>query len=129
MCAFPSSRIGVRLGADYAVSPGSGIAHAVTGACAALLVAPHVTDVRTCEVWVEMATSESLVYAASGTAPVDKGGNLVVLRAKTDAPLYAARHIGVVRVANPLRLYADLLEDPRRGEEQASFLLETLLRV
>lgn len=106
---------------------GERIAHAVTGACAALLVAPHVTDVRTCEVWVEPATSEGLVAGALGTAPVDKGGNVVVLRARTEAPLLAARQAGAITVANPLRLYADLLEDPRRGEEQATFLRETVL--
>jgi hypothetical protein len=103
------------------------IAHAVTGACAALLVAPHVTDVRTCEVWVDPATTESLVAAASGAARVEKGGNVVVLQAKTDAPLFAARNADGVVVANPLRLYADLLEDPQRGNEQATFLRETVL--
>ena len=103
------------------------IAHAVTGACAALLVAPHVTDVRTCEVWVDPATSGSLVTGALGTTPVEKGGNVVVLRSKTDAPLFAATEVEGAVVANPLRLYADLLEDPRRGEEQATFLRETVL--
>ena len=103
------------------------IAHAVTGACAALLVAPHVTDVRTCEVWVDPATSGSLVTGALGTTPVEKGGNVVVLRAKTDAPLFAATEVEGAVVANPLRLYADLLEDPRRGEDQATFLRETVL--
>jgi len=103
------------------------IAHAVTGACAALLVAPHVTDVRTCEVWVDPATSGSLVTGALGTVPVGIGGNVVVLRAKTDAPLFAATEVEGAVVANPLRLYADLLEDPRRGEEQATFLRETVL--
>jgi DNA-binding transcriptional ArsR family regulator len=105
------------------------IVHAVTGACAALLVAPHVTDVRTCEVWVDRAASESLVAGALGTAPVEKGGNVIVMRAKTDAPLFAAREVEDSVVANPLRLYADLLEDPRRGEEQATFLRETVLGI
>jgi Mn-dependent DtxR family transcriptional regulator len=103
------------------------IAHAVTGACAALLVAPHVTDVRTCEVWVDPAISEGLVIGALGATPVEKGGNVIVLRAKTDAPLFASREAEGTVVANPLRLYADLLEDPRRGEEQATFLRETVL--
>jgi hypothetical protein len=103
------------------------IAHAVTGACAALLVAPHVTDVRICEVWVDPATSESLVAGALNATPVEKGGNVVVLRAKSDASLFAAREAEGVVVANSLRLYADLLEDPRRGAEQATFLRETVL--
>ena len=104
------------------------IAHAVTGACAALLVAPHVTAVRTCELWVDPATSESLITGALGTTSVEKGGNVIVLRAKTDAPLFAATQVEGAVVANPLRLYADLLEDPRRGEEQATFLRETVVR-
>lgn len=103
------------------------IAHAVTGACAALLVAPHVTDVRTCEVWVAPATSESLVAGALAAKPVETGGNVIVLRAKSDAPLFACRETEGAIVANPLRLYADLLEDARRGEEQATFLRDTVL--
>ncbi len=106
---------------------GRQVEHAVTGACAALLVAPHLTDARTCEVWVGPALGANLVIDAMGVPPVDKGGNVVVLQARTDAPLYAARVIDAVSVANPLRLYADLLEDPRRGQEQASFLRETVL--
>ena len=105
----------------------SGVRHAVTGTCGALLIAPHVTDVRTCEVWVDPAISERLVVEALAATPVDKGGNVVVLRAKSDAPLFAAREVGDSVVANPLRLYADLLDDPRRGEEQAIFLRETVL--
>lgn len=105
------------------------IAHAVTGACAALLVAPHVTDVRTCEVWVDRAASESLVAGALGAESVERGGNVIVMRAKTDAPLFALREAKDTVIANPLRLYADLLEDPRRGEEQATFLRETALGI
>jgi len=101
--------------------------HAVTGACAALLVAPHVTDVRTCELWVGPATSESLISGALDAAPVEQGGNVIVLRAKSDSPLFASREVAGTMVANPLRLYADLLEDRRRGEEQAVFLRETVL--
>jgi hypothetical protein len=103
------------------------IEHAVTGACAALFVAPHLTDARTCEVWVDPALGANLVIDALGAAPIGKGGNVVVLQARTDAPLHAAREIDAVVVANPLRLYADLLEDPRRGQEQAGFLRETVL--
>lgn len=105
------------------------IEHAVTGACAALLVAPHATDVRTCELWVDPATSANLVADALGVQPVQKGGNVVVLQAKTDAPLFAARAAQRATVVNPLRLYADLLEDPKRGEEQARFLRQTVLGI
>jgi hypothetical protein len=107
----------------------AGIEHAVTGACAALLVAPHVTDVRRCEVWVDTAVGEGAVLRALRTSLVEKGGNVTVLQAKSDAPLYARALVEGVQIVNPLRLYADLLEDPRRGEEQAEFLRETVLKI
>ncbi len=107
----------------------AGIDHAVTGACAALLVAPHVTDVRRCEVWVDPAASGAAVLAAMRAEPVDKGGNVTVLQAKNDAPLFARRKVEGVQVVNALRMYADLLEDPRRGEEQAEFLRDTVLHM
>lgn len=108
---------------------GAGIDHAVTGACAALLVAPHVTDVRRCEVWVGPAVSRAAVLGALMADSVEKGGNVTILQTKNDAPLFAEREIEHVRVVNALRLYADLLEDPRRGEEQAEFLRETVLHM
>lgn len=99
--------------------------HAVTGATAALLLAPHATDVRTCEVWVDSTAGSEMIAAALGTPPVEKGGNVVILRAKTDAPLFRAKEEGGVVVANALRVYADLMEDPKRGQEQAQFLRES----
>jgi hypothetical protein len=107
----------------------AGIEHAVTGACAALLVAPYVTDVRRCEVWVDAGVSEGAILRALGTTRVEKGGNVTVLQARTDSPLYARKAVEDVRVANSVRLYADLLQDPRRGEEQAGFLRETVLKI
>jgi hypothetical protein len=107
----------------------AGIEHAVTGACAALLIAPHVTDVRRCEVWIDPAASEGVLLNALGAQRVEKGGNVIVLQAKSDAPLYARQLVKDVHIANPLRIYADLLEDPRRGEEQAEFLRDTVLGV
>ncbi|TLM78038.1 MAG: hypothetical protein FDZ70_04695 [Actinobacteria bacterium] len=105
----------------------AGIDHAVTGACGALLVAPHVTDVRRCEVWVNAAASDAAILDAVGADPIEKGANVTFLRGRNDAALFGHRMIEDVEVANPLRLYADLLEDPRRGEEQAGFLLDTVL--
>ena len=107
----------------------AGIEHAVTGACAALLVAPHVPDVRRCEVWVDAGIGDRALLRALGIDRVDKGGNVTVLRARTDSPLFASGPSGGVNVVNPVRLYADLLQDPRRGEEQAGFLRETVLKI
>lgn len=103
------------------------IEHAVTGAAAGLLLAPHATDVRTCEVWVDPAVGAEVLTAALGAAPVERGGNVVVLQARTDAPLFRATAQEGVVVANPLRVYADLMTDPKRGQEQARFLREVRL--
>ncbi len=101
------------------------IGHAVTGAAAALLIAPHATEVRMCEVWVNSTVSVDMITAALGTPPVEKGGNVIVMRSRTDAPLFRAQEEDGVVVANTLRVYADLLQDPKRGQEQAQFLRET----
>jgi len=69
--------------------------------------------------------SADMIAAALGTEPVEKGGNVVVMRARTDAPLFRAQEDDGVVIANNLRVYADLLEDPKRGQEQAQFLRET----
>jgi hypothetical protein len=103
------------------------IGHAVTGAAAAVFLAPHATEVRTCEVWVDPGIGAELLAVALGAAPVERGGNIVILQDKTQGPLYRAKEVEGVIVANPLRVYADLLEDPKRGQEQAQFLRDTVL--
>jgi hypothetical protein len=45
----------------------------------------------------------------------------------SDAPLFRSHEVAETRIVNDLRLYADLLADPKRGEEQAAFLRETRL--
>lgn len=102
----------------------AGIAHAVTGGCAALLIAPHATGARKCEVWVDPTASAPLVLDALGAEEVPKGANVVVLRARTTSPLLGAQTMDGIMIANPFRVYADLLVDPQRGEEQAKFLRE-----
>jgi len=100
------------------------IAHAVTGACAALLIAPYATSARKCEVWVDPAASAPLVLRALANDEVAQGGNVVVLKSRTTGPLLDAMTVEGVDVASPFRVYADLLADPQRGEEQAKFLRE-----
>lgn len=111
---------------SQALTSGS-IEHAVTGACAARLVAPHVTAAAVCEAWVSAGTSVETVLAALGAKTETKGANLRVLRGRGDAALFRSHTVGDVTVVNDLRLYADPLADPKRGEEQAGFLREVRL--
>lgn len=106
---------------------GQGIEHAVTGAVAGLVIAPHATDVRVCEVWVGPNVGHEMLTTALGTDAVDRGGNVVVLQARTEAPLFRAQRMEGVVVANAARVYADLLQDPKRGQEQAQFLRQVVL--
>jgi hypothetical protein len=103
------------------------VGHAVTGTCAARLVAPHVTASQVCEVWVSAGCSTQIVLEALGAKAEAKGANVRVLRAGSDAPLFRSHEVVETRIVNDLRLYADLLADPKRGEEQAAFLRETRL--
>lgn len=106
----------------------AGVGHAVTGTCAARLVAPHVTASQVCEVWVGAGSSPQIVLEALRAKAEAKGANVRVLRAGSDAPLFRSHEVAGTRIVNDLRLYADLLADPRRGEEQAAFLRETRLK-
>ena len=103
------------------------VGHAVTGTCAARLVAPHVTASQVCEVWVSAGSSPQIVLEALRAKAEVKGANVRVLRARSDAPLFRSHEVAGTRIVNDLRLYADLLADPKRGEEQAAFLRETRL--
>lgn len=111
---------------SQALTSGS-IEHELTGAFAARLVAPHVTAAPVCEVWVSSGSSTETLLAALGAKAEGKGANVRVLRGRGDAPLFRSHLVAGVTVVNDLRLYSDLLADPKRGEEQAAFLREARL--
>lgn len=101
---------------------GGGIEHAVTGAAAASLVAPFVTAVPIVDVWVSAKTAPDALLRAAGAEAVSDGENVVFLQAKDDTPLRFREKRDRVWLANPFRLYVDLLRNPRRGREQAEHL-------
>ncbi|MGB7587081.1 MAG: hypothetical protein WBM00_00055 [Solirubrobacterales bacterium] len=109
------TKLGTNLG-------GGGIDYAVTGAAAASLVAPFVTAVPIVEVWVSARTAPDELLQRAEAEPVTNGENVVFLQAKDDAPLAFREKEKGVWLANPFRLYVDLLRDPRRGREQAEHL-------
>ena len=99
-----------------------GVAHAVTGAAAASLVAPFVTSVPIVPLWVQAKAAPEEMLHAAGAEPVTDGENVVLLQAKDDAPLAFREKPGGTWIANRFRLYVDLRRDPRRGREQAEHL-------
>lgn len=97
-----------------------------TGVAAAQLVAPHVTAVRTFEVWVATPHRADVILSAIGAMPVDEGANLVVMRGNKGV-LVGSEYLGGVHRVSVFRMYADALADPARGEEQAEYLRETVI--
>lgn len=100
----------------------SDVNYALTGAAAASLVAPFVTAVPVVEVWVTATVAPEELYDACGAGRVTDGQNVVFLQAKDDTPLAFCELADELWVVNRIRLYADLLRDPRRGREQADHL-------
>lgn len=98
------------------------VAHAFTGPAGASLVAPFVTAVPVVELWVSATTAPELLLEAVGAEDVDQGQNVVFLQAKDDSPLAFRSQHEERWVANPFRLYRDLLRAPQRGREQAEHL-------
>jgi hypothetical protein len=100
----------------------AGIDHAVTGAAAAVRIAPFVTAVPVAEIWLSSIPSPEDVAAATDAEAVETGHNIVFAQTKGDAPLAFRREVEGIWTVNPFRLLYDLRNDPRRGREQAESL-------
>ncbi len=103
------------------------VPHAATGAAAASLLAPFVTAVPVTELWLGSSVAPDEAVAAVGGEVVEDGNNVVLLQAADDTPLAFSRQVEGVWVANPFRIYRDLLRDPRRGREQAQRFREEVI--
>jgi hypothetical protein len=104
------------------------IPYAVTGAAAAAKIAPSITAVPVTEIWVaETLAIDSLLRAVEAEV-VDSGHNLVLAQARDDLPLAFRRKAqDGTWMVNPLRLYVDLRNDPRRGREQAEHIRKEVI--
>lgn len=107
----------------------AGIEHAITGAAAALRLAPFVTAAPVTEVWVPELTDLHVVSAAARAPAVTEGHNLVFRSARDDLPLAFRRRDKNVWIADVFRVYLDLRADPRRGREQADRLREEVIKL
>ena len=105
----------------------AGVECALTGAAAASMLAPFLTAVPAVHVWVRDAVAPEELYDGAQSDPVIDGANVIFLQARADAPLAFREQTEGVWVANRFRVYADLLDDPRRGKEQAQKLREEVI--
>lgn len=101
--------------------------HAVTGAAATDLLAPILTAVRIVHLWVGGAVNVPLFMQAARIEEVTSGHNIVVKQAADDTPCVFRRKHQNVWLANPIRIYLDLLGDPQRGKEQAEHLRKEVI--
>jgi hypothetical protein len=100
------------------------VKHAISGAAAAMRLAPFLTAVPVTDVWVGEEDDLERVARAIGAEPVTEGHNVVLRSARDDTPLaFRTRHDGVW-LADVFRVYLDVRSDPQRGREQAARLRE-----
>jgi len=96
--------------------------YALTGAAGARLLAPFVTAVPVITAWVPATLDPRELWEVTQARPATDGHNVVFRQADNDAGLAFRRQYGELWVVNLFRLYVDLLDDPRRGREQADNL-------
>ena len=99
---------------------------AFTGVGAAHLLAPHLSVIRRYELWVTSPHRADHWLKAMDATGVSEGANLVLLRGPRTA-LVGSDVLDGVRRASVFRIYADCLQDPARGEEQAEHLRDTVI--
>ena len=105
----------------------AGVAHAVTGVVASALLAPVLTNVTTCEMYVAGSTIVDLeaIARTAGLRPI-AGGRLTLRPFPTVTTDRLATITEDMRVAPWPRVYADLLDAGARGEDAAEHLKEII---
>jgi len=98
------------------------IEHAVTGPAGAARLAPFITAIPVTDIWVTDTVPLNDVVVAAHAEVVQDGHNIVLRQVAGDAPLEFRTKVDDVWTADPLRLFLDLRQDPRRGREQADRL-------
>jgi hypothetical protein len=105
----------------------SGVGHAITGAAAVSILAPVLTTVPAVEIRLAAAVPIDSALETSGCRRVETGANVLFVQEQDDSGLAFRRNEQGMWVANAVRVYLDVLRDPRRGQEQADLLRSSLL--
>jgi len=101
---------------------------ALAGHAGASLVARH-AEFDVVDVYVRDAADAEVVANAAGAREVDRGANLhISVPYYRVSAFFGRRHVEGLPVVSDLQLYLDLYDYPRRGREQAEYLLEHRLR-
>jgi len=105
----------------------AGLPYAVTGAAAFDRRAAVRAPAGTTTIWVGATASLTGALAAAGAQPADEAADVELRQVDGDAPLAFARSSGGVRVANPVRVYLDLVTGPDGGGPRAAQLRRALV--
>jgi hypothetical protein len=106
---------------------GAKLEYAITGAAGAALYGARVTTTAP-QVMVRVDPDVELSVAADNLSaePVDSGANLVLVRDLGRLGIHAKVHNGPVAIAPPVRVWLDMLGEPR-GEDAAAMFREAVL--
>lgn len=105
----------------------AGVGWAATGVAAAAVLAPHLGNVTSTEVFVDADTVATLEAVAEDAGlRVLQGGRLTLRPFPTSATRRRTERVGGLRVAPWPRVYADLLTVGVRGEEAGEHLRELM---
>jgi hypothetical protein len=78
-------------------------------------------------VWLDAGVSANDVAEALDAEIVDTGANVVLSQTPGEEPMAFRREHDGAWLVNPMRLYYDLRNNPRRGREQADRLRQEVI--
>lgn len=105
------------------------LAWAATGAAAASVLGPYLTEVNALEAYVDAPTPATLEAVAAGAdLPAMEGGRLLLRPFPTPVTRRLSRNVSGLRVVPWPRVFTDLRVAGVRGEEAAEHLLEVMSR-
>jgi hypothetical protein len=100
------------------------IKYALTGFSASNRLAPMVRNPR---ITVYVGQSPSRLAEAVSLKPVDSGANVSLVSPYDEGVFWNAQEVDGIKIATPVQVYLDLINDRGRGEDAASFLYQEVI--